>query len=477
MVLSIVKSHNTSMPNKRYTLIVVLNVVLLMSFTIDLDNLFSYATLSIPNYVDRDNSPLDNQISDSGATLGRVLFYDKALSIDFSISCSSCHRQEFAFGDTADVSIGVNGVTGRHSMRLVNARFSEESNFFWDERATSLEHQTTQPIQDHIEMGFSGNDGDPGIDSLLLRLASIDYYERLFELVYGDDLITEMRLQQALAQFVRSIQSYDSRFDQGLDAVRNMNQDFPNFTASENAGKTLYLSNDGGAGCQRCHRAPEFDIDPDSDNNGVVGVFSDPMAIDLNVTRAPSLRDLVNPEGLLNGALMHDASLQSLRAVIDHYDDITIINGNTNLYNRLRGGRGGNGANLNLTEEEKADLEAFLLTLTGSDMYTNEMWSDPFDEFGNLTLIPLMISNAEYVLSDDSIELGYDGDDSICVLQYESGSYEVSLYDRDQTAVDHFIIDSDTTLQINDLPTGPCFIEIINQNNELISLVNMVKAE
>jgi cytochrome c peroxidase len=78
------------------------------------------------------------------------LFYDKNLSVNNSVSCASCHKQELAFGDNVTACIGVNGVTGRHSMRLVNTRFSNESRFFWDERANTLETQTTMPIQDHI---------------------------------------------------------------------------------------------------------------------------------------------------------------------------------------------------------------------------------------------------------------------------------------------------------------------------------------
>jgi len=95
------------------------------------------------------------------ATLGRVLFYDKQLSANGAIACASCHKQEFAFSDTAQQSVGLNGgLTGRHSMRLVNSRFADEVRFFWDERASSLEDQTTQPIQDHVEMGFSGENGN-----------------------------------------------------------------------------------------------------------------------------------------------------------------------------------------------------------------------------------------------------------------------------------------------------------------------------
>jgi len=92
--------------------------------------------------------------------LGRVLFYDKNLSVNNTISCASCHKQEFAVGDTAVSSLGVdNGRTERHSMRLINTRYANEAKFFWNERAASLEAQVTMPIVDHLEMGFSGQTG------------------------------------------------------------------------------------------------------------------------------------------------------------------------------------------------------------------------------------------------------------------------------------------------------------------------------
>jgi len=349
---------------------------------IDLNNLLNYANQAVPNYINEDNTA-GNPITDAGATLGRVLFYDPSLSLDRTVSCASCHQQSAAFGDRNVVSQGVAGTTGRHSMRLVNARFAEETRFFWDERAVTLEMQTTQPIQDHIEMGFSGADGDPGINDLIDRLEGIDYYEELFTFVYGDANITEDRMQDAMAQFVRSIQSFDSRFDQGLGQVNNMRANFPNFSALENLGKQLVISGPGGggAGCAGCHRAPEFDIDPDSRNNGVVGVIGEANAIDVTITRSPTLRDMVAPDGQLNGPLMHDGSLADLRAVVEHYNDIPIIPGNNNLDPRLRGGGGpgnGTGQELNLTENEKDAIVAFLLTLSGTSVYTDERWSDPF---------------------------------------------------------------------------------------------------
>ncbi len=351
---------------------------------IDLENLLTYANQPIPNYINKDHTT-NNPITDAGATLGRVLFYDKNLSVDNTISCASCHLQSSGFSDRRLLSQGVAGVTGRHAMRLVNARFAEEDNFFWDERATTLEMQTTQPIQDHIEMGFSGQNGDPALYDLITKLEALDYYQELFSFVYGDALITEQRMQLALAQFVRSIQSFDSRYDLGLAQTNNLGANFPNFTAEENAGKRLFMQGpgggpggggDGGAGCNACHRAPEFDIDPNSRNNGIVGNPADPSMIDVTITRAPSLRDMVDPNGRLNGPLMHDGSLMTLRAVIEHYNAIPNVPGNNNLDRRLGGMN--QPQNLNLSEDEMNALVAFLGTLTGSNVYTDERWSDPF---------------------------------------------------------------------------------------------------
>ncbi len=354
--------------------------------TIDLNLLFNYANQPVPNYINEDNTPNNNAINDETATLGRVLFYDTNLSLNNSISCASCHKQELAFGDDRIQSVGFDGgLTGRHSMRLVNARFGDEERFFWDERANSLEAQSTQPIQDHIEMGFSGENGQPGLDSLIGKLSGLSYYTELFDFAFGDTNITEQRMQFALAQFVRSIQSFDSRFDQGLAQTNDLDDPFPNFTQQENMGKALYLNNNG-AGCQRCHQAPEFDIAQNRDNNGIVGVIGDPNAVDLNNTRSPSLRDLFGPDGTLNGPLMHTGEFQSIADVIDHYDDIEVHPLNNNIDNRLVENNG-DGENLNLSDNEKLALEAFLRTLTGNDIYSNEKWSDPFDENGNLELI------------------------------------------------------------------------------------------
>ena len=348
------------------------------------NNLANYANQSIPSYILIDNTD-GNPITDKGATLGRVLFYDKNLSSNNTISCASCHKQEFAFGDTAPLSQGVNGLTFRHSMRLVNNRFSQESKYFWDERASTLENQTTMPIKDHGEMGFSGENGDPDFSDLIAKLSDIGYYKELFNFVYGSEEITEYKMQLALAQFIRSIQSFDSKFDIGKATVQFDTDLFPNYTQQEQLGKNLFLTeamynpngnrSGGGLGCANCHQTPTFSIDPLSKNNGIIASAGNPMQIDLNNTKSPSLRDLFNQNGLSNGPLMHTGNL-NLEQVYNHYSTNPNNPANTNL--DIRFFPTGIHLKLNMTRQERDAVTAFLKTLSGSNVYTDAKWSNPF---------------------------------------------------------------------------------------------------
>lgn len=360
------------------------NVEAAFGSKLNLNALNNYANQTKPAYITKDNGIL-NPITDKGATLGRVLFYDKNLSSNNTISCASCHQQANAFGDTNLASQGVNGATARHSMRLINTRFANETKFFWDERAASLEIQTTMPIKDHGEMGFSGTNGDQDFSSLISKLSAIGYYKELFKFVYGNEEVTENKMQLALSQFIRSIQSFDSKYDFGRILAPNNNVPFANYTAQENSGKNLFNQppvfdansnrTGGGVGCAGCHAAPEFDIDPNSRNNGIIGTIAG-IGIDITNTRAPSLRDLVKTNGTTNGQMMHTGVITSLQAAIGHYGTINIAPGNTNLDPRLRPNGIGQKLNLNATEVDA--LIAFLRTLSGTNVYTNSKWSSPF---------------------------------------------------------------------------------------------------
>ncbi len=361
--------------------------IIASTLTIDLAHLDNYAHQEIPDYITKDN--MGNQaLSDMGATLGRVLFYDKALSSDQTISCASCHKQDLAFSDVLPVSAGINGHTPRHSMRLINARFAQRNDFFWDGRAASLEDQTTTPIQDHIEMGFSGRSGDPDFNALIERLEDKAYYTVLFRYAFGSEEITEERIQVALAQFIRSIQSFDSKYDSGRQNASNDQQPFANFSTLENQGKQLFLAPPqfnpngvrigGGLGCGGCHRAPEFDIDPNTLSNAVIAnATADDL--DLGNFNAPSLRDLFNADGTLNGPLMHNGRFQNMPAVLDHYNaipDPAELAQNVFIDRRLLPNN--QSQRLNITADERAGVIAFIKTLSGKSVYNDPKWSDPF---------------------------------------------------------------------------------------------------
>ena len=214
---------------------------------------------------------------------------------------------------------------------------------------------------------------------------SIPYYKELFKFVYGSEEITETKIQLALAQFMRSIQSFDSKYDIGRGQVPNDNIPFPNFTAQENNGKNLFMTppifdntgnrTGGGLGCAGCHGAPEFDIDPNTLSNGIGGSING--GPDFTVTRAPSLRDLVRLDGITNGPMMHTGVITTLQAAVGHYGNLTNASiNNPNLDPRLK--PNGFGQQLHLNATEVNAMIAFLRTLSGSNVYTDKKWSSPF---------------------------------------------------------------------------------------------------
>src|SRR6185503_9880359 len=178
------------------------------------DTPYEYANEPLPAHFQGagavDNTPADNPITNDGATLGCVLFYDTALSANGKTSCSSCHKQEHAFADPNRVSRGFDGrFTDRHAMNLTGLRYYARARFFWDDRGANLEDMVLLPVRNPIEMGE-----DPS--RLPQKLAALPYYPELFRRAFGDPAITEPRMAKALAQFLRSLVSYRSRFDEGM---------------------------------------------------------------------------------------------------------------------------------------------------------------------------------------------------------------------------------------------------------------------
>src|SRR5262245_29714257 len=186
---------------------------------------YRYANVELPAHftqpgMKRDNTPVDNPLTDNGATLGRVLFYDRRLSANNTTSCGSCHVQAHGFADPKPFSKGFHGArTDRRAMPLVNVRYYQRARFFWDERAGNLEEMVLLPIQSRIEMG---QDLKQTVDTF----ARDATYPALFARAFGDRQINEERIGKALAQFVRSIVSYQSRYDEGRARARLAQDDF-----------------------------------------------------------------------------------------------------------------------------------------------------------------------------------------------------------------------------------------------------------
>lgn len=347
------------------------------ALTINLNALPNYASPAYPVHYDaavrsQDNSPVDNPVTDKGATLGRVLFHDRRLSINQTVSCASCHQRANGLTDGEQFSVGFNTVdrTDMHSMRLGNARFYTPGRAFWDRRATSFEAQATQPIVNAVEMGFDEKNG--GMAAVITRMNGLKYYPELFKAVFGDTLITETRMQRAIAQYVRSAVSTDSRFDAGFAQVysaglpdRGLSASFTTLTAQENRGKTLFVTppQQGGAGCIVCHTAPAFALTANSLSNGL-------DAGESRVFKSPSLKGVA-----IGGPYMHDGRFTTLEQVVEHYNS-GIQNGPA-LDNRLRG-PGGVPQRLNLAAADKLALAAFLRTLTDTVLISNAKFSSPF---------------------------------------------------------------------------------------------------
>lgn len=336
---------------------------------------FNYSKIQLPPYFDnlfinnQDNTPKNNDITDWGATLGRVLFYDKNLSFNQTISCASCHMQEFGFTDTAQFSKGFdNGLTKRHSMSLINSRYYSSGKFFWDERAQTLEHQVLMPIQDPVEMG---------VDTLELinRLRNLEYYPILFNKAFGNSEINTIKISHALSQFVRSIVSVNSKFDEGRKAVDFIQYDFPNFTQQENRGKRIFIFSK--VDCFGCHTTDALVLD-NPRNNGMQsfntdkGVFehsNDPRH--LGAFKVPSLKSVA-----LRHRYMHDGSLLGLEEVIEHYN--SGIKVNENLDPHLVDVNTQDALKMNLSEQDKLALKAFLETLTDYELMKDVRFSNPF---------------------------------------------------------------------------------------------------
>jgi len=333
-----------------------------------------------PSHFGDDNYiiPEDNPFTVEGVALGRKLFYEKQLSRNNRVSCGSCHQQLKAFTDGAKFSKGLNGaLTSRSSMSLVNMLW--QTKFFWDGRALSLEDQALDPIQDHIEMDLT-------LEEAVLRLSASASYSKQFQQAFETEVITPDLIAKAMGQFMRTLVSSNSRYDQHLQGENVL-------TDQEKLGMDLFFTHPEptvglrGGNCGDCH----LSILTAGDRQGFEGFHNNGIDTDENLEdglmavtgkatdkgkfKAPSLKNIA-----LTAPYMHDGRFATLEDVLDHYNenvqvsttlDALITDATNNPENVLP-------VRLGLTQEEKEAIIAFLHTLTDEKFITNEEFSDPF---------------------------------------------------------------------------------------------------
>lgn len=301
--------------------------------------------------------------SNESATLGRVLFYDPLLSKNNTIACASCHAQSKAFADGLKSSVGFGGVmTPRNSMAFPNLAFN--NNFFWDSRQPSLGSLISEPITNHIEMGMED------FDELIAKLNDQAYYPELFYEAYGTTEITKEDIGLALTDFLASITSTESTFDRAIE------DDFADFTELQKLGMGLFFSTK--TQCSSCHAGVNFAADDGQGSEYQITSGTANIGLDINYAddgmtagqfKIPSLRNIA-----LTAPYMHDGRFETLRDVLDHYNGK--VQPHVNLDDKLIAN--GIPQRLNLSSLELDALEAFLNTLTDTELTTNPKFANPF---------------------------------------------------------------------------------------------------
>lgn len=319
--------------------------------------------------------PTDNPLTVEGVYLGRMLFYDPVLSYDSTISCGSCHKQEYAFSDPQTLSPGAFGLkTKRNTPALFNMAYSKH--FFWDGRVNNLRDLVFEPIQAHNEMAMT-------LPKLEGKLKNIARYRDYFNKAFGHEP-NLIDMSKAMEQFMLTIVSDGSRFNKFFpgDSIQVLN-------ISELKGAQIFngLVNfdpitkaTAGADCFHCHggelvQQQNFNMGGVANNgldevltdNGYGGIINDPLKF--GTFKAPSLLNIA-----LTGPYMHDGRFKTLDEVINHYSDNMKFN-SPNIHSLISSH---GGIQLNLSAEQKANLKAYLLTMTDNKLITNPAYSNPF---------------------------------------------------------------------------------------------------
>ncbi|MEM7084799.1 MAG: cytochrome c peroxidase [Bacteroidota bacterium] len=300
--------------------------------------------------------PEDNPMTEEGVALGKKLFFDPALSLDGSQACADCHRPENAFSDPRQFSVGIDGSVGtRNSMPLQNLAFNFTEKFFWDGRAISLEEQIFEPVTNPIEM----NNTWPNVEN---TLQEIEGYPLMFERAFGSSTIDSVNVSKAISQFLRTLISGNAKIDRFLLGQEEL-------SPSEANGLAVFLD-EGRGDCFHCHGLPANPLWTDNafHNNGLDeiitdrglgGVSGDPR--EFGLFKSGSLRNIE-----FTGPYMHDGRFATLEEVIDHYSEGLVFSETIDpLMKKVAEG------GVQLSEEDKADLKAFLLTFSDLEFINN----------------------------------------------------------------------------------------------------------
>ena len=308
-----------------------------------------------------------NPVTVEGVELGRYLFYDPILSDDSSMSCESCHKQEYAFSDSPNkFSKGKNGkATTRNTMPLFNLAWCRE--YFWDGRASSIENQIFEPVRSHDEMNLAWNVAEQ-------RLNRNDFYKRKFRILFGEKKIDSVMISQAIGQFLRTLISNTSRYD-------SLQMGLIKFTPDEIDGFEI-VNNMTTGDCLHCHTTDADGLGTTNkfSNNGL-DAFKDPKdckdagrgkitgaAQDLGNFRIPSFRNL-----FLTAPYMHDGRFRTMEDVINFYSDSVKMNAtiDSKMGTAPHGGA-------HFTSDQKRKVIAFLKTMTDYAFVKNPKFANPF---------------------------------------------------------------------------------------------------
>lgn len=309
--------------------------------------------------------PADNPMTEEGVWLGRNLFWEKKLSKNNIQSCGTCHAPNAAFSDTAQFSVGVEGNEGnRQAMALVNLGWSNF--FFWDGRVSTLEQQVLKPVPNPVEM----NQPWP---LAVQKLQEDPRYPLMFYRAFGTYTIDSMLVAKAIAQFMRTMISGNSKFDQYVNGSASL-------TSQELYGLNLYTVDRDiaggtmGADCFHCHGYPFMQLQNEFHNNALDATFLDlgrgmvtGNPNDYGKFKVPSLRNVA-----LSAPYMHDGRFNTLDEVINHYS--TGLNNSATVSPFMLNINDGG---IQIPPTEKAALKAFLETLTDWEFINNPDFSDP----------------------------------------------------------------------------------------------------